>query len=95
MLPTPVYFYGMKLGEEIAIELERGKSLVTALQAIGETNEDGKVEVFFELNGQPRIVKVPNRAIAKAAVPVRRKAEEGNDAHVAAPMPGLVSALSR
>ncbi len=28
VLPTPVFFYGMKPGEEIAVELERGKSLV-------------------------------------------------------------------
>jgi len=93
VLPTPVFFYGMKLGEEIAIELERGKSLVLRLQTIGETDEEGKVRVFFELNGQPRIVKVPNRS-AKATVEVRRKAEEGNDTHVAAPMPGAVSTIS-
>jgi len=93
VLPTPVFFYGMKLGEEIAIELERGKSLVLRLQTIGETDEEGKVRVFFELNGQPRIVKVPNRS-AKATVEVRRKAEEGNDAHVAAPMPGAVSTIA-
>ena len=73
VLPTPVFFYGMKLGEEIAIELERGKSLVLRLQTIGETDEEGKVRVFFELNGQPRIVKVPNRS-AKATV---RSAAQG------------------
>ena len=93
VLPTPVFFYGMKLGEEIAVELERGKSLVLRLQTIGETDEEGKVRVFFELNGQPRIVKVPNRS-AKATVEVRRKAEEGNDTHVAAPMPGAVSTIA-
>jgi pyruvate carboxylase len=93
VLPTPVFFYGMKLGEEIAVELERGKSLVLRLQTIGETDEEGKVRVFFELNGQPRIVKVPNRS-AKATVEVRRKAEEGNDTHVAAPMPGAISTIA-
>jgi len=63
------------------------------LQTIGETDEEGKVRFFFELNGQPRIVKVPNRA-AKPTVEVRRKAEEGNDAHVAAPMPGAISTVA-
>ncbi|ALK09315.1 pyruvate carboxylase [Blastochloris viridis] len=92
-LPTPVYFYGMKLGEEIAVEIERGKTLVISLQAIGETDEDGHVEVFFELNGQPRFVKVPNRAVS-SLLPARRKAEDGNDAHVAAPLPGSVAALA-
>ncbi|MGD9511976.1 MAG: biotin/lipoyl-containing protein, partial [Geminicoccaceae bacterium] len=93
VLPTLVYFYGMAVGDEIAIELEQGKSLVLRLQAIGETDEEGQVRVFFELNGQPRIARVPNRA-AVAKLPARRKAEEGNDAHVAAPMPGSVSTLS-
>ncbi len=92
-LPTPVFFYGMKLGEEIAVQLERGKTLVLRLQTIGETDEQGQVRVFFELNGQPRIVKVPNR-FANATVEVRRKAEEGNDTHVAAPMPGAVSSIA-
>src|SRR6185312_3948168 len=93
VLPTPVFFDGMKPGEEIAVELERGKSLVLRLQTIGETDEQGQVRVFFELNGQPRGVKVPDR-FAKATVEVRRKAEEGNDAHVAAPMPGAVSTIA-
>ncbi len=93
VLPTLIYFYGMAIGDEIAIGLERGKSLVLRLQAIGETDEEGQVRVFFELNGQPRIARVPNRA-AVAKLPARRKAEDGNDAHVAAPMPGSVSTIS-
>jgi pyruvate carboxylase len=92
-LPTPVYFYGMAVGDEIAIDIERGKTLVVRLQAIGETDDEGQVRVFFELNGQPRIVKVPNRA-AVAKLPARRKAEDDNDAHVAAPMPGLVATVA-
>ena len=62
VLPTPTYFYGLPAGEEIAVELERGKTLVVRCQAIGETDEEGQVRVFFELNGQPRIAKVPDRA---------------------------------
>jgi pyruvate carboxylase len=63
------------------------------LQAVGETDEEGQGRVFFELNGQPRIARVPNRA-AVAKLPARRKAEDGNDAHVAAPMPGSVATVS-
>jgi pyruvate carboxylase len=92
-LPTPVYFYGMEVGDEIAVAIETGKSLVVRLQAIGETDEEGQVRVFFELNGQPRIVRIPNRA-AVAKLPARRKAEDGNDGHVAAPMPGSVSTIA-
>jgi len=92
VLPTPIYFYGMQAGDETSIVIEKGKSLVVRLQAVGETDEEGQVRVFFELNGQPRMVKVPNRSVA-ASLPVRRKAEDGNDTHVAAPMPGAISTV--
>ena len=93
ILPTPVYFYGLKPGEDAQFSLEAGKTLVLLTQAIGETDEEGQVKVFFELNGQPRIVKVPNRSVASTIV-ARRKAEDGNPAHVAAPMPGIVSSVA-
>jgi pyruvate carboxylase len=38
------------------------------------------------------MVKVPNRS-SKATI-VRRKAEDGNPNHVAAPMPGVISTLA-
>jgi pyruvate carboxylase len=93
VLPTPVFFYGLPVGEEISVEIEKGKTLVVRTQAIGETDEEGQVRVFFELNGQPRLVKVPDRSAAASSV-TRRKAEDGNAAHVAAPMPGVVSTLA-
>ncbi len=92
-LPTPIYFYGMQAGEETSVTIEKGKSLVVRLQAVGETDDEGQVRVFFELNGQPRMVKVPNRAVV-SALPARHKAEEGNDAHVAAPMPGAIATVA-
>ena len=61
--------------------------------AMGETDEEGQVRVFFELNGQPRIIKVPNR-LAAGSVKARRKAEDGNEAHIAAPMPGAISTVA-
>jgi pyruvate carboxylase len=93
VLPTPIFFYGMKPGDETTIEIEKGKALVVRLQTLGDTDEEGQVKVFFELNGQPRIIKVPNRAAA-ATAKVRRKAEDGNEAHIAAPMPGAVSTIA-
>jgi pyruvate carboxylase len=93
VLPTPIYFYGMQVGDETNFAIETGKALVVRLQAVGEIDEEGQVRVFFELNGQPRVVKVPNRA-ATGSLPPRAKADEGNDAHVAAPMPGAVTTIS-
>ncbi|MBE7184617.1 MAG: pyruvate carboxylase [Methylobacterium mesophilicum] len=94
VLPTPVYFYGMAVEDEILIDIEKGKTLVVRLLGIGEADEKGMVTLFFELNGQPRRVKVPDRVRSASASKARRKAEQGNDAHVGAPMPGVVSGLS-
>ncbi|MEL6978229.1 MAG: pyruvate carboxylase [Pseudomonadota bacterium] len=93
VLPTPIFFYGMEPGQEIAIELERGKTMVLALQAISEVDEEGQVKVFFELNGQPRIIKVPNRAAA-ASADRHPKATEGDPNHVAAPLPGMIASVT-
>ncbi len=93
VLPTPVYFYGMKPQDEIFVDLERGKTLVIRCFAVGEIDDKGMVTVFFELNGQPRRVKVPDRLRGGASAKARRKAEPGNERHVGAPMPGVVSTL--
>ncbi|WP_372604307.1 pyruvate carboxylase [Actibacterium sp.] len=92
-LPTHTYFYGMEPGEEISAEIDPGKTLEIRMQAIGETSEDGEAKVFFELNGQPRVIRVPNRK-AKASVAKRPKAELGNPNHIGAPMPGVVASVA-
>ena len=92
VLPTPVYFYGMEEEEEISVTIERGKTLYIRYVAASETTEAGKRRVFFELNGQPRSVTVPDRQNA-GVVEVRQKAEDNNPGHVGAPMPGMLVKL--
>ncbi len=92
-LSTKTFFYGMEPGEEITAEIDPGKTLEIRLQAVGETDDKGDVRVFFELNGQPRIIRVPNRLI-KSQTASNPKAEEGNDAHVGAPMPGVIAGVT-
>jgi pyruvate carboxylase len=91
-LPTQTFFYGMDPGDEITAEIDPGKTLEIRLQAIGETDENGEVKVFFELNGQPRVIRVPNRLV-KASTAARPKAELGNPDHIGAPMPGVVASV--
>jgi pyruvate carboxylase len=91
-LPTPVFFYGMQPGEEIAVTIQEGKTLIIRLQALGETDEEGNVRAFFELNGQPRVVTVPQRGVV-AARPARRKADDADPKQIGAPMPGTISAI--
>jgi len=92
-LPTKTFFYGMEPGEEISAEIDPGKTLEIRCQAVGETDENGEVKVFFELNGQPRTIRVANRLV-KAAKIARPKAEQGNANHIGAPMPGVVATVA-
>ncbi|MDJ0821217.1 MAG: pyruvate carboxylase [Paracoccaceae bacterium] len=92
-LPTRTFFYGMEPGEEITAEIDPGKTLEIRLIAVGDTQDDGEVRVFFELNGQPRTIRVPDRK-AKATTAARPKAELGNANHVGAPMPGVVATVA-
>jgi len=93
VLPTRTFFYGMEPTEEISAEIDPGKTLEIRLQAIGETLDDGDVKVFFELNGQPRVIRVPNRTV-KAATAARPKADPANENHIGAPMPGVVASVA-
>ena len=83
----------MEPGEEVTAEIDPGKTLEIRLQAVGETTDEGEVKVFFELNGQPRVIRVPNRAV-KAKTAARPKAQDGNPGHIGAPMPGSIASLA-
>ena len=92
VLPTPVYFYGLKEGEEVFLDLEKGKTLVLTYQGRAPTNEKGEVRVFFDLNGQPRTITVPDR-LKVGEIKVRAKAVLGDAKQIGAPMPGVISGL--
>jgi pyruvate carboxylase len=87
-LPTPTFFYGIATGEEINIDIERGKSLIVSQQGSTGPDEEGMVKVFFELNGQSRVIRVPKAGLGN--IKAKPKAEEGNPKHLGAPMPGSI-----
>ncbi|MBI4986943.1 MAG: pyruvate carboxylase, partial [Rhodocyclales bacterium] len=95
LLPTPVFFNGLEQGEEIAVDIDAGKALVVRLQGSADiVDDEGEgVKLFFELNGQPRMVRVA-KAGAGGVRHARLKAEDGNPDHVGAPMPGSVVTVS-
>ncbi len=92
-LPTPAFFYGLEPQEEIAVEIEPGKTLVILLLAIGSVDEKGNRRVFFELNGQPRTIEVADQAASHTHT-AHPKADPENPNHIAAPMPGQVVSVS-
>ncbi len=93
VLPTPMFFFGLDPRVEVPVEIEPGKTLIVKLLAVGEPHTDGKRNVFFELNGQPREVIITDRALAGAVREVP-KADPADPLQVAAPLPGLVVGLA-
>lgn len=89
VLDTPTFFYGLRLGEEIAVNIETGKTLIVKLVSIGELQDTGYRTIYFELNGQARYIKIRDAA-AQVTVKQKRKAETSNPGHIGASMPGKV-----
>ncbi|WP_077211395.1 pyruvate carboxylase [Bacillus dakarensis] len=89
VLDTPTFLYGLRLGEEIEVEIETGKTLIVKLLSIGQAQADGTRVVYFELNGQPREVVVKDESI-KTTVAAKVKADPKNENHIGATMPGTV-----
>jgi pyruvate carboxylase len=88
-LDTPTFLYGMRLGEEIEVEIETGKTLIVKLVSVGQPHADGTRVIYFELNGQPREVIIKDESI-KSSVQAKVKADPKNQQHIGATMPGTV-----
>nr|WP_210609180.1 pyruvate carboxylase [Priestia flexa] len=89
VLDTATFLYGMRLGEEAEIEIEKGKTLIVRLVSIGEAQADGNRTIYFELNGQPREVVIKDESV-KTTVVSKMKADPTNPNQIGASMPGTV-----
>ncbi|MER2117500.1 MAG: pyruvate carboxylase, partial [Enterococcus casseliflavus] len=83
VLDTPTFFNGMRLGETINVELEKGKILIIRLDEIGEPDIEGNRTLFFNLNGQRREIVVKDSSII-SSVQTKRKAEPTNKEQIGA-----------
>jgi pyruvate carboxylase len=93
VLPTSVFWYGMAIGQELSITIEAGKTLVIRLAAVSEPDSGGFRTVFFDLNGQPRTIRVRDASAREDMARIAVKAEDGNPLQIGAPIPGLVSKI--
>ncbi len=94
LLPTSPFFYGLQDREEIAIDIDKGKTLAVCQTGRAEAPDDeGNVKIFFELNGQPRTSRILKAGLAHGSR-VKVKADAGNPKHVGAPMPGMVAMVA-
>ncbi|HYC73040.1 MAG TPA: pyruvate carboxylase subunit B, partial [Opitutaceae bacterium] len=92
-VPSRAFFYGLALGEEISVDIEEGKTLFIKLINVSEPDRDGVRTLTFELNGRPRETRIADKSVA-VAVKSRPKADPADVLQVAAPIPGLVTAIT-
>jgi pyruvate carboxylase len=93
-LPTTAFFYGLKLGEEVEVELFAGASLFLAADAVGDPDPRGYRTVYCRLNGRSRLVSVRDRAV-ESTKPSGEKAAPGDPGQIGAPFGGVVSMVVR
>ena len=91
-LPTKNFFYGMEIGEEVSIDLDKGKTLLITLDSIGRANNEGMVTIYFKVNGQGRTVQIKDQNI-KVNVIENIKVDKGDVCQVGAPLQGLLSTI--
>ena len=89
ILPTKNFFYGMKIGEEVLIDLEPGKTIIVKLLSVSTPNEEGIRIVFFKVNGENRLVEIQDKSIkVNKEVNVKIEPDDGNQ--IGAPLQGLL-----
>jgi len=93
VLPTAAFFYGLKSGEEITVEIEQGKTLIVKFLTFSDPHPDGTRTLFFELNGQPREVNVRDRAL-RVVERAHPKADPADAGQVPAPTAGVISGIA-
>ena len=93
-LPTTAFFYGLKVAEEIPIEIDPGKILFIKLIGFSEPDNEGRVNVFYELNGMPRESQVVDLANVPKGQTTRQKGDPKNSLHTSAPMPGMIIGIN-
>ena len=90
VLDTPSFFYGMRQGEEIRVEIEKGKVLIIKLLYVSDPQEDGTRTLYFELNGRLREITVVDKSVVPT-MHAREKADPAKLTDIGASMPGTVS----
>ncbi len=92
VVPTPLFLYGMEMGQDTTIEIAKGKTLLIRLLSIGPVDDKGHRTVFFKLNGQTRNVEVQDRSVKVQRIE-NKKVDKANEKQIGAPLQGMLSKL--
>ncbi|MCH4330981.1 pyruvate carboxylase [Staphylococcus haemolyticus] len=90
LLDTPTFFFGIRNGETVEIEIDTGKRLIIKLETISEPDENGYRTIYYVMNGQARRISIKDENI-KTNTNLKPKADKSNPSHIGAQMPGSVT----
>ncbi|KAF1987819.1 pyruvate carboxylase [Aulographum hederae CBS 113979] len=90
VVPTRFFLSKPEVGEEFHVDIEKGKTIILKLLAVGPLSETtGQREVFYEMNGEVRQVTVDDKHAA-VENKSRPKADASDSSQVGSPMAGVV-----
>lgn len=87
-LPTPAFFYGLKENEELFVQIGKGKHIIVKMLYKSEPSDIGLRKVYFELNGQTRVIEVRDQGY-KVTKAMNAKAE--TEKQVGSPLQGRLA----
>lgn len=87
-LPTKTFFYGLNNNEEIFVEIGRGKAITFKKLYHSEPDENGLASVYFEMNGQTRVIEVADNTFTPTKK-VHKKAK--TEKEIGAPLQGRIA----
>lgn len=87
-LPTKAFFFALKQNEEVFVEIGKGKHIIIKMLYIADADESGMRKVYFELNGQTRVIDVRDQNL-KSTKPTNRKVD--GEHQVGAPLQGRIA----
>lgn len=89
-VPTSAFFYGMKLNEEVLVEIGPGKTIIVRFLNVTAPDENGIRQVYFKLNGQNRHVDIKDESLG---VEVQSNKKVEGDGDIGAPLQGKLLEL--
>ena len=89
VLDTPTFFFGMKVNEEITVQLEEGVQLIIRLVNISDPDDSGMRTITFMFNGAEREIQVLDKSVSQTSV-MTKKADPDKPGDIGATLSGSV-----
>jgi pyruvate carboxylase len=89
VLPTTLFLKPMKEGDEVTLEISKGRQFFIKLVSLPPPSADGIRQVIMELNGERWFVGITDN-FADLGEGARREKATSDDGSIGSPMPGVI-----